>query len=330
MQEYIITIDCGTTNTRALLFDAQHRLMHTEKREIGVRTTAINGNNEQLKQTVRECIHNLLVAGNISFDNIKTIVASGMITSNMGLVEIPHLVAPVSVPELSAAMQKILIADICPIPISFVPGVKNLAGNIDLNNMENMDMMRGEEVESCAIIKQLYQDQPMLLILPGSHTKLVAVDAHGRISGCLSSISGELLAAITQNTLIADAVNRAFVSTADYDKEMLLAGYQQAKKNGLGRACFSTRIFSQFVSSDKTKAANFLLGAVLQGDIAAIKNSQILDINLNTSIIVAGKNPLRQALLDILHYENDFHSIMEYLPDEHMPLSAAGVFALIS
>ena len=36
----------------------------------------------------------------------------------------------------------------------------------------------------------------MILVLPGSHNKFVAVNADKEITGCLTSISGELLSAI--------------------------------------------------------------------------------------------------------------------------------------
>lgn len=48
----------------------------------------------------------------------------------------------------------------------------------------------------------------MLFILPGSHNKFVSVDREGKITGCLTSISGELLASITNDTIIAKSVNR--------------------------------------------------------------------------------------------------------------------------
>ena len=52
----------------------------------------------------------------------------------------------------------------------------------------------------------------LILVLPGSHNKFVSVDREGKITGCLTSISGELLASITNDTIIAKSVNREFVS----------------------------------------------------------------------------------------------------------------------
>lgn len=330
MQNYIITMDCGTTNTRTILWDKARNMLRTEKREIGVRNTAIDGNNSQLKSAVKSCIDGLLKAQGIGFENIQVIIASGMITSNVGLVEIPHLVVPADMMVLAESVQAVLLEDVCPLPIYFIPGMKNYGGSIDLDNLEAMDIMRGEEVESCAIIEQIHQGEPLLLVLPGSHTKFVSVDAQGKITGCLTSITGELLAAISKHTIIADAVNKGFVNEQDYDKEMLLCGYDIAKKTGLGRTCFSARILNQFVTKDAAKIANFLLGAVLQTDMMAVKNSEAIHVSAATTVVVAGKNPLRAALTDILKYEKYFKEVIDYSPSSEVPLSALGALAIAS
>ena len=54
-----------------------------------------------------------------------------------------------------------------------------------------------------------------------------------------------------------------------------------------------------FVEKDKMKLANYILGVALQNDITAIKNSKALETDQNTTVIVSGKNPLRQAIIDI-------------------------------
>ena len=41
-----------------------------------------------------------------------------------------------------------------------------------------------------AILDRFPPGKPMLLILPGSHNKFVSVDREGKITGCLTSISG--------------------------------------------------------------------------------------------------------------------------------------------
>ena len=328
MKNYIITIDTGTTNTRTMLWDENRQLIATAKSAVGVRNTAIDGNNQKLKSAVKECLESLLNQGGITYNQVKRVIASGMITSNVGLVEIPHLVVPAGVDDLAQATQPVLLEDICPLPIYFIPGVKNSAGPITLDNLEGMDIMRGEEVESVAILEELFEGKPMLLVLPGSHTKFISVDSQGRMTGCLTSITGELLASITNDTIIADAVGRKFVETETYDKEMTLLGFQTAQRSGLGRTCFSGRILNQFVTKDTSKVGNFILGAALQSDVMAIKNSLALTTDRDTHVVVGGKNPLRQAIYDILVEDGYFADVQQFEPDGNMPLSPLGAYII--
>ncbi len=324
---YIITIDCGTTNTRVILWDEKRNYIDKEVYEVGVRNTAIDGNNTLLKKTVTKCLNNLLIRNRLGYDDIKSIVASGMITSNVGLVEIPHVLAPVGKEELAKSIQSVLLEDICPVPIWFIPGIKNNCYDINLSNYEEMDIMRGEEVESIYLIDKYFTGEPLILILPGSHTKIVAVNKQGKISGCLTTISGELLSAITYNTIIADAVGSNFVGN-NYCKNMVIKGFNNANKVGLSRACFSGRILNQFLLSDKEKVANYILGCMLQNDIYALKKTSTLKISDNTMVIVAGKNPLRQAFVDLLEYDNTFKKIINHESDNMEPMSGIGAYLI--
>ncbi len=324
---YIITIDGGTTNTRAILWDENRNFIDNEVYEVGVRNTAIDENNTLLKKTVTKCLDSLLLRNSLSYDDIKSIVASGMITSNVGLVEIPHVLAPVDIDGLANSIKPILLEEVCPIPIWFIPGIKNNYNDVNLNNYEEMDIMRGEEVESIYLIDKYFTGEPLILILPGSHTKIVSVNSEGKISGCLTTISGELLSAITYNTIIADAVGRNFVGN-NYSKEMIIKGFNNANKVGLSRACFSGRILNQFLISDKEKVANYILGCMLQNDIYALKNTSTLTISENTMVIVAGKNPLRQAFVDLLEYDKTFKKIINHESDEKEPMSAIGAYLI--
>lgn len=326
MKNYIITIDTGTTNTRTFLWDENRNMIAGEKAEVGVRNTAIDGNNDRLKKAVHDCLERLLENNKLTYDNISRVMACGMITSNVGLVEVPHVTAPAGLEELAQQAKSILLEDVCPLPILFIPGVKNGLPDINMENFAVMDIMRGEEVESIAIMDHFPKGKPYLLVLPGSHTKFVSVDKDGKMTGCLTTITGELLASITNDTIIADAVGRQFVNEADYDREMMLKGFVTSRDTGIGHACFSARILNMFVEKDKMKLANYILGVALQNDITAIKNSKALKTDQNTTVIVSGKNPLRQAIIDILVYDGYFADVEEFVPDSKLPLSAAGAY----
>ena len=326
MKEYTITIDTGTTNTRVVLWDGARKALAVSKAEVGVRNTAIDGNPARLKAAIKACMEEVLEAQGVSYGEVGQILASGMITSNVGLVEIPHLAAPAGAQELAAGAREVLMEEICPVPILFIPGVKNHGAAVTLKNLESMDMMRGEEVESMAVMEHFGKGKPYLLVLPGSHTKIVAMDREGRITGCLTSITGELLSVITKDTLIADAVGHSFVEEENYNKEMVLAGFRTAAKTGIGRACFSARILNTFTEPDKQKIACYVLGAVLQNDIDAVRNSTALSAAPDTTVIVSGKNPLRRALADLFREDGYFKEIQEFIPEPGRSLSAEGAF----
>lgn len=69
--------------------------------------------------------------------DVKKCVAYGMITSDMGLLEIPHVPAPASVGDLRDAMRTQTFPEIAPFPIHFIPGVRNFAGPVDLDNFRD-------------------------------------------------------------------------------------------------------------------------------------------------------------------------------------------------
>lgn len=322
---YILTIDTGTTNTRVCLFEENREIVGTAKREVGVRNTAIDGNNQKLKIAVRECLEALLSKAGIGYDQVSRIIASGMITSNVGLAEIPHLSAPISAQDLAEGIREVLCEDVCPLPISFIPGIKNADGSdVSLDNYEQMDIMRGEEVESIAILHLLPKEKAYLLVLPGSHTKFVSVDKAGRITGCLTTISGELLNSVTNNTLLADSTGRQYVTPEDYDREMFLEGFKAERKCGIGRACFSGRILSLFGGLGKQEIANYVMGVCLASDLDAILHSDALKADRNMTVVVSGKDPLRQAICDMLQYDGTFKDVEAFEPEGRVPLSSIG------
>lgn len=326
MAEYIITLDGGTTNTRAFLWDSQGHVLHKTGAHVGVRDTATDGHNGRLKQAIKGCLDQLIAAQGIDYDDVCRIVASGMLSSNVGITEVPHLCAPASVQDFMNGAAKTLLPDICPLPLYIVPGLKNNA-DPQLDTYETMDIMRGEETESIPLIRKYGGKDPLILVLPGSHNKFIAVDAQGEITGCLTTISGELLSAITEHTILADASGKRFVAPAEYDKEMVLMGSRNAQKTGLGRACFSGRILNQFLIGDKTKIANYLLGIVYGEDLKAILNSSVFGAVSEQRIIIAGKEPLSLAMADILK-DSGYFSNVEVYQGGAIPLAAEGAYLI--
>lgn len=293
-----MVIDCGTTNLRATVVDGNGQVYSVSKRPGGVRNTAIDGHNGRLKAMLKEALEEALSSAHMTWRDIAGCYAYGMITSNVGLLEVPHLVAPVSVNDLSDGMQEKLFPEITPLPIRFIPGVRNFSGEVNLENFTSMDMMRGEEVEAVGLWNMLKPENECVLILPGSHNKFVHMDKDGRILGCMTSISGELLDALTNHTILADAVGRTFASAEDYDSHYAIEGAKECLRSGIGRAAFSGRILNQLGGVPQEKLRSYLLGATLAQDILALKAFVGEDKKL-PDLFIAGNQPVVKAIAEI-------------------------------
>ena len=300
----ILTIDTGTTNTRVTVWRDDVALCQAA-RQVGVRDTAITGNKTTLQRGVQDTVEAALQKAGLVINQVDLVLASGMITSNVGLHEVPHLVAPAGLRDLAAGMVQASIPEVCAQQIWFVPGVRNPVDNLGLHNIESMDMMRGEEVETMGLVSRLSITEPAVIVLPGSHSKFVHLDADQRITGCVTTLAGELLHVITHNTILADSVDSDFAS--EVDPEMLLAGARSASSIGLGRACFMVRTLGQFTIYERNARANFLLGAVLGADLLTLKNSSAIRMNPGTQFVITGKPLLREALA-VLVSDDDFFS----------------------
>lgn len=320
---YQITLDAGTTNTRAFLWKEGKDLLAWQSREIGVACTAVDGNSSRLQAAVRSCVEGLLRETDIDAGKIECVLASGMITSNMGLLEIPHLIAPVGIEDLARGMVRAELPEVTGIPFRFIPGVKN---RVDADrDFAEMDMMRGEEVEAVALLETLPPHLSYLLVLPGSHTKFVAA-AQRKITGCLTTLTGELLSVLTRQTILADAVDRKFVGIDDYSPELVKLGYRTAKREGLARAAFLARILAQQAGYAAEQTANYLLGTVLEQDLRALSGSKAVSVDRNTKIVISGKEVLCRALLDLMKENGEFPQVLIYPAEKS--LSSMGALAV--
>ena len=54
-----------------------------------------------------------------------------------------------------------------------IPGVRNHVENIGIDTLEQMDVMRGEETEAVALLRERGKGEDLIFVLPGSHTKII-------------------------------------------------------------------------------------------------------------------------------------------------------------
>lgn len=277
MKRYL-TVDGGTTNTRIRLVEDQ-RIVDTVRCEIGARAS-MDGT-EPLRHAIRDGIRTLLERNSLSETDVSRILAAGMITSEYGLCELPHVNAPAGQRELHRTMHEITLPDISSIPFVFIRGVKT-AGDLTIT-----DMMRGEETELFGILG----DGAGIYVLPGSHSKILSVDAEGSIISVSTMLTGEMISALWSGTILKSAFDLA---TATLDAESLLQGFDYASLHGLNESLFKVRILKNLFGKSESECYSFFLGSILQGELKELLSEK------SQPITVGGKKQLREATVTVL------------------------------
>lgn len=261
-EKWAVYIDGGTTHTRAWLC-RDEVVVASARAAVGARDTARDGHNGRMCEAVRGILAEL---GEAALG--ARIVAAGMITSPQGLVEIPHVAAPAGARELGAGARLVAIPAVGPRPILFVPGVKVGAPRLAPAQISAADIMRGEEVLALGLhaLGRLQTDGVLLNL--GSHWKAIRLDTEGRIAGSVSTLAGELVHAVSTQTILASSLPGERPDALA--PELVAAGAAVSAAQGLPRALYCVRLLEQ--RSDTTAADRyaFLLGAVMAADEAAL------------------------------------------------------------
>lgn len=275
MKRYL-TVDGGTTNTRVYLV-CDRKVCDCIKINIGAQKS-ISGNAE-LKKALRDAIAEILSRNSLITSDIECIPTSGMITSEFGLYNLPHITVPAGINELKNAAKRVKIPEICDIPFMFIAGVKQVS-----DDLADTDMMRGEETELIGLCETPLENT--VYILPGSHSKLIKTDGQGRITSFKTMLTGEMLAALSQNTILKDAVD---LSIDTLNSDYLVKGFEYAVKHGINEALFKVRVLKNLFGVDPVGVYSFYLGAVLSDEIRAVGEMK------PERVVIGGKIQLRTA-----------------------------------
>jgi 2-dehydro-3-deoxygalactonokinase len=318
-----IALDGGTTNTRARLV-RDGSIIAVARRSVGARDTVLEQPKAPAdpsppiipvsgKQRLADAIHQVIAevlrpeaqlvldADTSPPHRPSLIVATGMLSSDVGLVNVPHVTAPAGLHELALAVKTIDLPTIADLPIHFVPGVRTPVSPC-ADGWFDADVMRGEECETIGAWLSLRQagqldpHQSQAFLWPGSHTKLVEVDRVGRITRSHTTLAGEWLQAVSRHTILVASLPESFPD--ELNREAAEAGSRAVNQHGLGRAAFLVRIAALTGSLDPTERASFWIGAVVADDVAHLAPHPILAPG--RTLWVGGKQPLRSLYADWL------------------------------
>jgi 2-dehydro-3-deoxygalactonokinase len=260
--QHLICVDAGTTNTRVWLLDGD-RVVAKAQAAAGVRDTARDGSPARLHNALRDLIAEVRRQGEAS-----AVIAAGMITSPLGLVEVPHIPAPAGWAELAETTARHSFPAITELPILLVPGVRCGAMPCNAESVTGADVIRGEETLVAGLVAQGRLAPNATLLNIGSHWKAIRLDAGQRIASSVTSIAGELIHTTQTQTILADAVPHE--RPEHLDETWLHAGMREQRRSGLARALFCVRLLQQRAECTSADRLSFLIGAFLAADLDAL------------------------------------------------------------
>lgn len=171
----IIGVDWGSTSFRAYCYAEDGKVIQTIEHPSGI----LHIEDGAFEQTMFAHLGASVQAGD-------RILLSGMITSRNGWVETPYAGVPVCAQDylLLATRQELKGAELL-----FMPGICQ---------QSPANVIRGEELQIFGVCSA---DEDALVVLPGTHSKWVAV-ANGCITGFQTVMTGEIFDLLMKQSLI--------------------------------------------------------------------------------------------------------------------------------
>jgi len=270
-----IIIDMGTSNLR-IYAEENGKMLASRKLALGSKYAMLLPKNELYGKINGE------IADLVKDSTVQGVYVFGMGGSEYGIYETDRISMPIDANTLAANLNEVRIDALWKSPIYIVPGVF-------YQNERKKEIMRGEETETVGFIAQGNRD--CVLILPGSHCKNVRIRNGQAVDFC-STLSGEMLQALAENTILKASVRL----DAEINKAYLIKGAECTKKNGINAAllCVRTMECEGYKTDELT---SFFIGAVLYNDI--IYNLRFAE---NDAIYVGGKASLKTIYAFMLEF----------------------------
>jgi 2-dehydro-3-deoxygalactonokinase len=200
--------------------------------------------------------------------NIKNIIISGMASSSIGVQELDYSTIPFDLFNPNIILKKIEWKEKI---ISLISGIK-----------KSDDVMRGEETQVIGITDEFINQDNVLIIIPGTHSKHIYCNK-GIITDFKTFMTGEIFNCLCENTILSQSIE--YDNFKEEYEISFLNGLDQIKKGfSLINAAFKLRTNDLFKKKSKRDNYHFLSGLLL--------GEELLKLDLRkTNKIVVYANP---------------------------------------
>jgi 2-dehydro-3-deoxygalactonokinase len=317
---YIASVDCGTTNSRVYIIRNDGAVVGKGVYGVGVSDVAREKTKDVLVKGLRIAFREACEHAGLTEDSIRCVVSAGMITSELGLCEVPHLIAPVGVADMASHLVRSDIEGITdtPLPWYFIPGLKNRYEGKDTDHSQvgNLDFMRGEEVQAIGLLEENISF-PATLVILSSHTKFISIDADGKIEGSLTTLSGQIYRAFVEQTSIGKSVQKTTVPEPEgyFDVSEVDNGFDWVMKAGLLRTMMMPRFLDVLMDSEWYERKLFIESAIAADDMRALSQFDSLGFNFESPVVLIGMEGrcriYRHILKNRMQWDGEIRTVVD-------------------
>jgi 2-dehydro-3-deoxygalactonokinase len=292
MNSEVVLLEGETTNTSVWLVRGE-QVVAEGRTTIGARDTARDGSPAKLETALRTLVNNVRREGAALPVPCRptVVVAAGMLTSSLGLRSLDHVPAPAGVAELAARVERHMFPAVTDLPVVLIPGVRSGPLQCEREAVGTTDIIRGEETIALGLHLLDWLPSGGIVLSLGSHWKALHVDREGRITSSVTSLGGELLDVVTQQTVLAGSLPRQW--PASFDNDWVDEGVHEAQRSGFARALFCVRLLEQRVASTPDERLAYLIGVAIGSVMETLVARR--SFRAGTRVLVTGNAALAQA-----------------------------------
>ena len=268
----VAIIDTGTTNTKFYIVD-QEKLIAEQYVNIGCRDNIGEKAKQDYLKMLKDQITEMMKAKGYLFNSLSSIIAFGMISSDLGVVVVPHLIVPAGINELQEGVYEYSSSILEGVPFFIIRGIKNkLPNNTSIDNVFHCDFMRGEETQCMGVISSNCVSLPVNIITLGTHFKAVHINEEGKITKSMTTMSGQLFESIAYGTIVKKSVDVSKDASMSLTREEIMElAWATYEKYGFNRSILLPRFMNSFTSMTAMDRRLFLDSILAIDDLKSIR-----------------------------------------------------------
>jgi 2-dehydro-3-deoxygalactonokinase len=289
-------IDGGTSNIRAIL-SREGSILARGYSRVGAKDRVVQGDEDVLLSGIKKALGECLTrfdGERLKPGDIDWCMILGMLTSNVGLLDLEHLTSPAGVEELAHGLVYKRLPELLPCPILFIRGVKNaVCPEGGPHALQQIDSMRGEETQTMGIM-DLLPDLPLptLITFLSSHTKYVRVGEQGKITGALTTMSGQIFGAIKNHTYLSRYIpDDNMIRLEEIVQDDLWDGITAEREMGFLRAIHMPRFMDVVLKAPMERCYSYLQGTLIGSDLRSFSFlREVMAMDFKSLVFIGNNN----------------------------------------